>query len=112
MSKLSFLSDLCIINDPPSTDGYESIQKNVSVWQSTPCSTKRTVFHTINKTISRLALKPFLPRLTSLEGTWDYEIQVVSEKKEYMWMVSTDLGTPGRQIMHGKGRTVDTVFKM
>lgn len=31
VSKLSFLSDLCIINDLPSTDGYESIQKNVSM---------------------------------------------------------------------------------
>lgn len=27
MSKLSFLSDSCIINDPLSTDGFESIQK-------------------------------------------------------------------------------------
>lgn len=59
MSKLSFLSDSCIIYDPPSTDGYESIQNNISVWQSASRATTRTAFHTVNKTRNIFSLKPF-----------------------------------------------------
>lgn len=59
MSKLSFLSDSCIIYDPPSADGYESIQKNVSLWRSAACSTTWTASHAVNKVMNTLSPKPF-----------------------------------------------------
>lgn len=59
MSKLSFLSDSCIIYDPPSADGYESFQNAVPVWQSASRATTRTAFHAVNKTRDTFSLKPF-----------------------------------------------------
>lgn len=76
MSKLSFLSDLCIINDPPSTDGYESIQKTFLCDRVHHAPQNGLFSHTINKTINILSLKPSFSTLSAFKT-----YRVISENK-------------------------------